>query len=41
MLVQISVVDTHSPLIVVLLLDEYRVGQPFRMIDLFDEPYCE
>ena len=41
MLVQISVVDTHPPLVVVLLLDKNRVGQPFRMIDLFDKPYCE
>ena len=41
MLVQISVVDAHPPLVVVLLLDEYRVGQPFGMVDLFDEPCCE
>ena len=27
--------------VIVLLLDEYRVGQPFGMVDLFDEPCYE
>jgi len=37
-LVQTRVVGTHPPLIVVLLLDEYRVGQPFRVVDFLDKP---
>ena len=41
MLVQIGVVDTHPPLVVVLLLDKYMVGQPFGMVDFFDEPCYE
>ena len=41
MLVQTRVVGTHPPLIVVLLLDKYRVGQPLGVVDFLDEPYCE
>ena len=41
MLVQISVVDAHPPLVVVLLLDEHRVSEPFGMIDFLDEPCCK
>ena len=41
MLVQIGVVDAHPPLVVIFLLDEYRVGQPLGVVNLFDEPYCE
>jgi hypothetical protein len=36
-LVEIDVVDTHSPLIGVLLTDEDGVGEPLRMEDFSDE----
>ena len=38
MLVEFCVVDTHPPLVVVLLEDEDRVGQPVRVINLLDKP---
>jgi hypothetical protein len=41
MLVPIGVVDAHPPLVVILLLDKYRVGQPFRVVDLLDKPCYE
>jgi hypothetical protein len=36
-LVEVGVVDTHPPLVRVLLADEDRVGQPLRMEDFSDE----
>ena len=41
MLVYVGVVDSHPPLVVVFLLDEHRISQPFRMVDFLDEPCCE
>ena len=32
------VVDAHPPLVVVLLLDEYRVSQPLGVVDFLDNP---
>ena len=40
MLIEVCVVDAHPPLVVVLLLDEHRVGQPIRVVDFLDEPSC-
>ena len=37
MFVLVSVVDAHPLLVVILLLDKYRVGQPLRVVDLLDE----
>jgi hypothetical protein len=37
MLVEVGVVDTHPPLVRVLLADEDVVGEPLRMEDFFDE----
>jgi hypothetical protein len=36
-LVEVSVVDAHPPLVRVLLADEDRVGEPLRMKDFSDE----
>jgi hypothetical protein len=36
-LIEVGVVDAHSPLIRVLLADEDGVGEPLRMEDFFDE----
>jgi hypothetical protein len=36
-LVEVGVVDAHSPLIRVLLVDEDGVGEPLRMEDFSDE----
>jgi hypothetical protein len=36
-LVEVSVVDAHPPLIRVHLADEDRVSEPLRMEDFFDE----
>ena len=41
MLVQIGVVNAHPPLVVILLLEEYRVGQLLGMVDFLDKPCCE
>ena len=40
-LVLVSIVDAHPPLVIVLLVDKDRVGQLLGMVDLFDEPCCE
>ena len=37
MFVEVCVVDTHPPLIVVLLENEYGIRQPLGVISLFDE----
>jgi hypothetical protein len=37
MLVEISVVDAHPPLVRVLLAEEDGVGEPLRMEDFSDE----
>jgi hypothetical protein len=36
-LVEVNVVDAHTPLVRVLLVDEDGVGEPLRMEDFFDE----
>jgi hypothetical protein len=36
-LVEVGVVDTHPPLVHVLLADEDRVSEPLRMEDFTDE----
>ena len=36
-LVEVCVVDTHPPFIIVLLEDEDRVGQPLEVMYFFDE----
>jgi hypothetical protein len=36
-LAEVGVVDTHPPLVGVLLADEDRVGEPLRMEDFRDE----
>jgi hypothetical protein len=36
-LVKVGVVDTHPPLVCVLLADENRVGEPLRIKDFADE----
>jgi hypothetical protein len=36
-LVEVGVVNTHPPLVRVLLADEDGVGEPLRMEDFFDE----
>jgi hypothetical protein len=36
-LIEVSVVDTHPPLVHVLLVDEDGVGEPLRMEDFSDE----
>jgi hypothetical protein len=40
-LVEVSVVDAHPPLIRVLFADEDGVGEPLRMEDFSDEASCE
>jgi hypothetical protein len=40
-LVEVGVVDAHPPLVRVLLVDEYGVGEPLRMEDFSDEAGCE
>jgi hypothetical protein len=37
MLVEISVVDTHPPVIQVVFPDQYRVSKPLRMENFLDE----
>jgi hypothetical protein len=40
-LVEVGVVDTHPPLVGVLLADEVGVGEPLKMEDFSDEVSCE
>jgi hypothetical protein len=40
-LVEVSVVDTHPPLVCVILADEDGVGEPLRMENFTDEASCE
>jgi hypothetical protein len=40
-LVEVGVVDAHSPLVHVLLADEDGVGEPIRMEEFSDEVGCE
>jgi hypothetical protein len=40
-LVEVGVVDTHPPLVGVLLVDEDGVGEPLRMEDFADEAVCK
>ena len=40
-LVEVCVVDTHPPLVVVLLEDENGVIQPLGVVNFFNEPSCE
>jgi len=41
MLVEVSVVDAHPPLVVVLFENEYWICQPLGVINFFDESRCE
>jgi hypothetical protein len=40
-LVEISVVNAHPPLVRVLLADKDEVGEPLRMEEFSDEASCE
>ena len=41
MLVEVSIVDAHPPLVVVLFKNEYPICQPLGVVNLFDEPSRE
>ena len=40
-LVEVCVVDTHPPFVVVLFENEYWVCQPLGVVNFFDESSCE
>ena len=41
MLVLVSIVDAHPPLVIVLFEIEYQIRQPLGVVNLFDEPSRE